>query len=264
MFFMPFIMGSMLTLFLIKNKDKSMKMDGFSFSEGDRLTGKYEILDKLGAGWEGEVYRIKEISTGIERAAKIFFPQRNRKGKSSRFYATKLHKLRQCQILIKYHNEETVYIEGIPITVLVSEYVEGELLSDFIKTFKGKRMRPYVALHLLYALVKGIEEIHLLSEYHGDLHMDNVIVNRFGLNFELKLLDMFHWGASTKANRQYDIVLIAKIFYDCLGGAAHYSQQPKEVKSICCGLKESLILRKFPHISQLREHLEKLNLDSRT
>ena len=87
--------------------------------------------------------------------------------------------------------------QGHEITVLVSEYVEGELLSDFLQRFPGKRLLPFQGLHLLYALTKGMEPIHLLNEYHGDLHSDNIIVNRFGLEFELKLLDMFSLGGLT-------------------------------------------------------------------
>ncbi len=238
------------------------KITDFDFKQGDQLTAKYVFLEKLGSGWEGEVYKIRELSTGIERAAKLFFPHRNLKNRSALFYAEKLHKLRQCQMLIQYHNEELIYIDGTPITVLISEYVEGELLSEFVKGFRGKRLRPYMALHLLHALVRGIEEIHLLKEYHGDIHTDNVIVNRFGLTFDLKFLDLFHWGAPTKANRQYDILSIIRLFHECLGGAAHYAQLPAEIRQICCGLKSSLIIKKFPHISILKEHLEKMALSS--
>lgn len=238
------------------------KITELNFNPGDILVSKYEVIEKLGAGWEGEVYRIREISTDIERGAKIFFSHRNIKNKTSRFYARKLHKLRQCQILIQYHNEELMYVDGVPLTILISEFVDGMLLSDFIQSFPGKRLRPYMALHLLYSLVHGIEEIHSLNEYHGDLHAENVIVNRFGLRFDLKLLDMFHWGVSTKANKQNDIISIIQLFHASLGGSSKYAQLPKEIKSICCGLKESLILKKFPHISRLREYIEKLELSA--
>lgn len=48
----------------------------------------------LGSGWEGEVYKILETSTGIECAAKLFYPYRNENNCASKFNAKKLHKLR--------------------------------------------------------------------------------------------------------------------------------------------------------------------------
>jgi len=46
------------------------------------------------------------------------------------------------------------------------------------------------------------------------------------------------------------------LFYDALGGAKHYARQPQEVKTICSGLKRSLILKKFKSAGQLRRYLE--------
>ncbi len=237
-------------------------MEGFALPAGRIIARKYKVVTRLGAGWEGEVYKVHEITTGIERAAKLFFPERNPRNKTANFYARKLHKLRDCSIVIHYHTEESITYRRTPITVLISEYVEGELLTKFIKKFRGNRLTPYQGVHLLYALAKGIEEIHLLNEYHGDLHMDNIIVNRFGLGFQLKLLDMFQWKASKKENRQDDLCDLVRIFYDSLGGAQHYAKHPPEIKEICKGLKRSLILKKFRTVSRLREYLETMQWSS--
>ncbi len=237
-------------------------VDAFDLQPGRKIAAKYVVVSKLGSGWEGEVYKISEIRTGIERAAKLFYPQRNPGNKASRYYAQKLHKLRHCPILIQYHTEELLLYRKIPITVLISEYVEGELLSEFLKHFPGRRLHPYQALHLLYALAVGIEEIHLLNETHGDLHTDNIIVNRFGLEFEVKLLDLFNGSIPKKETRQTDICELIRIFYDCLGGMKWYSRMPRTVKEICCGLKRTLILERFRSVSHLREHLESLDWSS--
>lgn len=229
---------------------------GFGFQCGHLLAGKYEVLEYLGGGWQGEVYKIRERGTRVERAAKIFYPRRNVRNRTAETYAKKLHKLRGCPILIQYHTFETIEQEGVPVTLFVSEYVEGELLRRFIDRSRGKRLPLFTAIHLLHALAAGVESIHRQGEYHGDLHSENVIVRRLGLTFDLKLLDLFHWGPANRENRHHDICSIIRIFYDALGGQKHYSSQPQEVREICRGLKQSLIAKRFRSASELRLYLE--------
>lgn len=239
-------------------KTKQAVINSFDFNAGRVLAGKYEVLACLGKGWEGEVYHVIETRTGIERAVKFFYPQRNERDKSVSFYAKKLHKLRHCPILIQYHTQDTIRYKQQDVTFLVSEYVEGELLSSFIDRQPGKRLQAFQAIHLLHALVSGIEMIHGYDEYHGDLHTDNVILMRYGLGFELKLIDMYHWGAMRRENVHDDICDLIRIFYDAVGGKKYYAKQHRVVKEICCGLKRNLIIKKFPTAAELREHLETL------
>lgn len=236
----------------------NIKIDSFNFLPGKKIGRKYQVLSQLGSGWEGEVYKIKEVNTGVERAAKLFFPHRNIKNKISKFYAKKLYKLRHCSVLIHYHTEETIIFGKTPVVMLVSEFVEGKLLSQFLKQFTGNRLHPYQAFHLLYALVKGVEEIHLSGEYHGDLHSDNILVNHFGLEFKLKVVDMFNWASPKKENMRDDVCDLIQIFHESLGGRKRYGKLPPHVRNICCGLKRSLILKKFSTTSKLRKHLEKM------
>lgn len=220
------------------------------------MAGKYRIIRRLGNGWEGEVFLLEETLTGIERAAKFFYPHRNPNNRSLKFYAQKLHKLRHCPILIQYITQDSVVFKGIKIPFLVSDFVEGELLSRYLQRQKGQRLTPFQAIHLLHALASGIESIHHVREYHGDLHTDNVIIARSGLSFDLKLIDMFNWKAPLRSNIEADVCDLIRIFYDALGGQKHYARQPAEIKAICCGLKQSLILKKFRTAGQLREYLE--------
>ena len=237
---------------------KAKPIESFDLKPGRILARKYEVLALLGRGWEGEVYRIREKNTHIERAAKLFFPHRNLGNKSAKIYARKLHKLRGCPIVIHYHTDEIVLLKRQPITVLVSEYVEGEILTEFLKRQPGGRLQATQAVHLLYALVIGLESIHQAREYHGDLHSDNVIVESYGLEFELKILDFFDLAGPKRAVLQDDICYLVRILYDALGGARYYARQPQEIKGICLGLKRSLILKKFPTVTHLRQHLEAL------
>ncbi len=228
---------------------------------GTMLSEHYRVLERLGAGWEGEVYLIREITTGIERTAKLFLPHRNVHNRTLRFYARKLHKLRQCPFIIQYHSHSTFLWQDTPIAFLVSEFIEGELLSAYVKRQPGKRLPPFQAVHLLHTLAAGIECIHSMGEYHGDLHGDNVIVQRSGLGYELKLIDLYHWGSPSPANIRNDVIMLIQLFHEILGGQRYYAKQPAPIKAICCGLKHTLISKKFRTAGQLKAYLETMEWD---
>ena len=236
-------------------------MDVFNLDPGRIIAGKYEVLYKLGSGWEGEVYKIVELATGIECAAKLFYPERNVRNRTAINYAKKLHELRDCPIVIKYHTQERITWRRVPVTVLISEYVEGRLLSAHLKSLRGQRLFPFQATHLLYALASGLEDIHFHGRYHGDMHADNVVLSRVGLNYELKFLDLYDLGGKKRDNVANDICDAIRIFFDALGGKKHYAKQPSQVKEICCGLKRTLILKKFRSATALRLHLEAVEWD---
>lgn len=240
-------------------RTKPEEISSFQLVPGRVLAGKYEIISSLGRGWEGEVYKLRELETDIERAGKFFFPHRNIKGRTSRIYARKLNKLRDLPILIQYHTSESFIYRGQKVTYLISELVEGELLSKFLARQPGKRLSSFQALHLLHALALGMEGVHNLREYHGDLHSENIIVRRHGIGFRLKLLDFFDYGIAKAADLQDDVCDLIRIFYDSLGGKERYARQPQEVKDICRGLKRSLILRQYRTAGQLRQYLETMD-----
>lgn len=234
-----------------------MRIESFDFPKGKILQREYEIIEFLGKGWEGEVYLIREISTGIEKVVKFFYPHRNLKCKASKYYARKMHKLRNCDIIIQYHNQGVTNWKGESIVYLISEFIEGSRLTEFVERHPGKRLNYFMGLHFLYALAKGMECVHRMGEYHGDLHQDNIIIQRSGLGFELKLVDLYHLG-SAREHIKEDVTDMIKLFYDILGGEKHYPNHPPEIKDICCGLKHSLILKKFRTAGQLRQYIENM------
>lgn len=228
----------------------------FDFPVGKVIARKYRVVSKLGSGWEGEVYKVVEARTGIERAAKVFYPHRNIAGRTSKLNAKKLHKLRHCPLLMQYLGEELITVRKAPVTVLISDYVRGDVLEDFLKRMPGGRLSAFEGVHLLYVLAKGMEHVHMAGEYHGDIHSGNVIVQRHGLSFDLKLVDLFHTRDTKAFNKGEDILDLIRLFYDSLGGAKYYARQPAAVKYICCGLKIGLIFQKFRTMTHLRRHLE--------
>ena len=237
----------------------SQPIESFSLERGRLLAGRYEVNELLGAGWEGEVYAVSERDTGIPRAAKVFFPQRNVGDRALRTYAKKLNRLRACPMIIQYHHSDHFTFQGQTVAVLISDLVEGEMLEDFVRRQPGQRLHPFEALHLVHAIAIGIEQIHNLGEYHGDLHDRNVLVNRQGLEFKVQLLDFYDWGGPRRQKRVHDVLDLVRILYDIVGGRKRYAKQPAEIKAICLGLRADLIRQRYPSAARLRSHLESIS-----
>lgn len=236
----------------------SKKAKRFDFPPGRSVAGKYEIEAPLGSGYEGEVYVIRERKTEIRRAAKFYYPHRDPMGKAAIAYARKLDALRHCPILMQYHHQELVTVKHKKVVVVISELVDGEKLSTFLKSQPDGRLSTFEALHVFYNLAKGIAPIHARGEYHGDIHDDNIMIRRQGVGFEVKLLDFFDLGKPNRAKIRKDVLNLIQVFHTIVGGRVKYSEQPKVVKDIIRGLKDTLILQRFGSAGEIQRHLENL------
>lgn len=232
------------------------RIDSFNFRAGRKLGQHYVIEDRLGGGSEGEVYRIREAGTGIVRAAKFYFPHRDPKQRLSIRHAQKLNALRHCDIVLQYHHSQTLTVRGQKVLALISDLCDGLQLERFIARHRGGRLTPFRALHVLYHLVRGLEAVHAVGEYHADVHSQNILIHPRGVRFDLKLIDFYDWGRPARYKQQQDIRDAVYIFYECLGGQRHYANLPDEIRHICAGLKRSLLLQRFPTMTALRQHLE--------
>ena len=228
----------------------------FDLPAGTHLGSRYRVVSFLGHGWEGEVYRVTEVPTGITRAAKLFYPVRNPGNRTLKRYARQLERLSKCSIVMQYHHAESLQLDGENVAVMISEFVEGRRLSQMPRDRRGRQLTPFEGLHLLHTLVSGLEMIHQAGHYHGDLHSDNVLIRRVGLAFELKIFDFFHRGRPGRWAQRDDVIDAVKLFYEVLGGARAYAGHPAYVRQICRGLKHTLILQRFPNATALRRHLE--------
>ncbi len=52
------------------------------------------------------------------------------------------------------------------------------MLSGYTARQKGKRLLPFEALHLLYALIQGVEQIHFHVAYHGYIHFYKIMIKK--------------------------------------------------------------------------------------
>lgn len=235
------------------------QLQQFDLMPGQTLGRNYFVVEFLGSGWEGEVYKVEERRTHIPRAAKVFFPNRRLKDRQMQRYAQKLYRLRRCSIVTQYLHRDFGRVGRESVEILVSDLFEGESLAAFLNQQPKKRLKTFEALHLFHALVQGIEEIHILREYHGDIHLDNVLVQRRGLGFEVSLIDFFDFGRGTAGEIQQDVYDLIGILYELIGGAKGYSLALPSVRQIILGRKQSLIRKKFRSAGDLRLALENLS-----
>jgi tRNA A-37 threonylcarbamoyl transferase component Bud32 len=235
-----------------------MKNTLFDLPPGRSLGSHYDVIELLGRGIEGEVYKIEERRTGIIRAAKLFYPRKDKRESPLLRYARKLNKLKSCPILIQYLHRDTARVRGQTIEFLVSDLADGEMLSDYLMRQKKKRLAPFEALHLLYALTIGIEQIHFLGHYHGDIHSDNIMVKRRGLSFDVRLLDFYDHGRPTKEKIQEDVFNLVDLLFEMIGGVDGYWKVGENIKKIIMGRKWSLVRKKFQNAGHLRLALENM------
>jgi tRNA A-37 threonylcarbamoyl transferase component Bud32 len=236
----------------------SKRIKRFDFPPGRIVAGRYQIEQLLGSGWEGEVYAIVERATGIRRAAKFYYPHRDPMGKVAIAYARKLDALRHCPILMQYYHQEIALVKRKKVTVVISELVEGQQLSEFLARQPRKRLSAFEALHVLYELAKGIAPIHARGEYHGDIHDDNIMIRRRGIGFDVKLLDFFDLGKPSRDKIHKDVLNLVQVFHTLVGGAKFYAKQPRVVKEIIRGQKDTLILERFGSAGDIQRWLETL------
>ncbi len=228
----------------------------YDFAPGKILARKYEVLSHVTSTNDGELYRLTEKATGIERTAKFFYQDHLSKNAKATIYAQKLHKLRNCKILMHYRTQETVSIAGIPVSFVVWDQISGTQLEDFVAQQKNGRLSLFEALHLLHAVASGLDAIHSMQEYHGNIAAENIIVNRKGIGFQVKLINMSLEDRPVSRSIFEDVVNLVKIFANVVMPPRHSAKIPNGVKLLYSNLKTARISERFKNAGALKKHLE--------
>jgi TolB-like protein/Tfp pilus assembly protein PilF len=142
---------------------------------GDRLGGRFEVADVLGAGGMGEVYRAHDLQLGREVAIKILprafaaDPQRlARFERESRVLASLKH-----PNIAAIHSLEDV--DGLRILVL--ELIEGQTLAERLS---GGPVPVGAALAIAQQLAGALQAAHARGIVHRDLKPANVKLSPSG------------------------------------------------------------------------------------
>jgi len=223
---------------------------------GRKIGSQYVVDAMIGLGSEGAVYRIIDQETGIHRAAKVFSADGLNRPRDTAPHARKLNHLRHCAIVLQYLHRETITVSRQKLNVLISELCDGVPLQSFIEQHPGRRLSPYMALHIMGVLCRGLVQVHAAGEYHADVHTENILIQPRGIHFDLRLIDFYEWGRNSAAKQRQDIIDSASVLYDMIGGARHYAKSPAPVKYICCGRQHRRILDRYPTMLALAAYLD--------
>ena len=143
--------------------------------------GHYKILDRIGTGGIGEVYRARDTRIGRTVAIKVLAPDIARDTeRRARFLADA-----RLTAALSHPNIATLYEVGEDqdVVYLVLEFVPGDTLKGIIA---GRPLNPRRAIDCAIQIADALAEAHAATIIHGDLKPDNIIITPKG---NAKILD---------------------------------------------------------------------------
>ena len=151
-----------------------------SLAAGSRI-GPYEIVELLGAGGMGEVYRARDERFGRDVAVKVLPRHRDADPQGAQRFAREARAVGS----INHPNILTVFDVGWDQSTpfLVSELLEGETLGQRLRS---GRLSALECVGLAVQITRGLGAAHEKGVVHRDLKPDNVFLTRQGL---VKILD---------------------------------------------------------------------------
>jgi serine/threonine protein kinase len=142
-------------------------------ARGTIFADRYEVLEELGKGGMGEVYKVRDKKLDEDIALKVLKPEiAADKGRIERFknelkFARKIAHRNVCKMYDLNEEEETPYI--------TMEYVKGEDLKSFIR--KKERLKEKEVIAIAKEVCEGLVEAHRLGVVHRDLKPQNIMID---------------------------------------------------------------------------------------
>ena len=145
-----------------------------SNSEGEDPEKIYKIIQKVGQGNYGSVYKIQKIKTGEIMAAKICKIESN----NSESFKREINMLKQCDspYILKYYGS---YIKK-NIIWIVLEFCEGGSLLDIMRITNEYYSEKEIA-SIIKMVLKGLQFLHVQKKIHRDIKAGNILLTDEGV-----------------------------------------------------------------------------------
>ncbi len=155
---------------------------------GQTLDGKYEILEKIGEGGMGEVFRARHIHLDEIRIIKITKPDPLGEGSEPRRFQEEA----RIATLVRHPNVAALYdFSRLPdgSYYMVWEFIDGVTVENWLK--KRGPLPAARALEVAAQVLAGLGEIHAQGIVHRDLSPDNIMLRELtGGRLQAKIIDL--------------------------------------------------------------------------
>ncbi|MCO6454679.1 MAG: serine/threonine protein kinase [Pirellulaceae bacterium] len=206
--------------------------------------GKYFVLQEIGSGGFGRVYKAKDPDT--HRIVAIKVPRLYSSGRIAEF-------LREARTAAQLTHDSIVQVydwgrAGDGLCYVVMEYMEGGSLKELLKSVIGARQR---AVEVVVAVAEALRYAHGQGVYHRDVKPANILFDARGVphlaDFGLAIRDDQRWdhqgdssgtdaymapeqvrGNSYQFDGRTDIWSLGVVFYEMLTGGRPFSAANRE------------------------------------
>ncbi len=137
---------------------------------------RYEIIEELGRGGMGRLYRVLDTKINQEVALKILHPEISRDQETIDRFSNELRLARQiahknvCRMFHLGEHEDSYFI--------IMEYIPGQDLQSMIKM--TKQLSTETAISIAKQISEGLAEAHRMGVIHRDLKPGNIMIDRDG------------------------------------------------------------------------------------
>lgn len=140
---------------------------------GQSFQGKYEIIEHLGDGGFGAVYKARHLELGLTVAIKLLHPEMLTHEENRTRFQTEgkiLEKLSHPNVVHLYENG----ISTNHLPYIVMEFLQGETLNSILG--QGRKLTPAEAVDVGIQVCDALTAAHLCGIVHRDLKPNNIVL----------------------------------------------------------------------------------------
>lgn len=203
---------------------------------GQRLSGRYKIIETIGGGGMANVYLAKDIILEREVAIKVLRFDFSTDDE----FIKRFHREAQAATSLAHPNIVSIYDVGEEngVYYIVMEYVKGKTLKQYIQQYAP--LEPREALDIMSQIVSAIAHAHENQIVHRDIKPHNILIDQhgnikvtdFGIAVALSsttitqtnsVLGSVHYMSPEQArgghaNKKSDIYAMGIVFFELLTG----------------------------------------------